>query len=328
MKIIVTGGAGFIGSHLVESLVSDGHAVTVIDDFSSGERRNLAAVVKKIRIYVADIAKDRKLKQIFRGADWVFHLAARADIVPSITMPMRYHNTNVTGTINVLEAARLGRVKRFIYAASSSCYGVPERYPTDESAPIVPMYPYALTKYLGELAVLHWGQVYKLPVVSLRLFNVYGPRSRTSGVYGAVFGTFLAQKLVGKPFTVVGDGTQKRDFTYVTDVAQAFINAAKSNIKNEIINIGTGKPQSINTLVKLIGGPVVHIPKRPGEPDRTQADIRKAKRLLSWSPKVPFEKGVSLLLANIDLWKDAPVWTPKKIEKATKDWFTYLSNTA
>ncbi len=325
MKVIVTGGAGFIGSHLVEALVSDGHTVTVIDDFSSGERRNLAAVVKKIRIYVADIAKDRKLKQIFRGTDWVFHLAARADIVPSITMPLLYHNINVTGTINILEAARLGRVKRFIYAASSSCYGVPERYPTDEFALIAPMYPYALTKYLGELAVLHWGQVYKLPILSLRLFNVYGPRSRTSGLYGAVFGTFLAQKRAGKPLTVVGNGSQVRDFTYVTDVARAFVKAAGSDISNEVINIGTGKPQSINSLVKLIGGHATHIPKRPGEPDKTQADIRKAKRLLHWKPTTSFEDGVKLMLAHIDNWKDAPVWTPKKIEKATKDWFAYLT---
>ena len=325
MKVIVTGGAGFIGSHLVEALVRDGHAVTVIDDFSSGERRNLAAVVRKIRIYSADIARDRKLKQIFRGTDWVFHLAARADIVPSITMPLLYHNTNVTGTINVLEAARAAKVARFIYAASSSCYGVPERYPTDESAPIALMYPYALTKYLGELAVLHWGSVYKLPVVSLRLFNVYGPRSRTSGLYGAVFGTFLAQKLARKPLTVVGNGSQVRDFTYVTDVVHAFIKAAQSSVKNEVINIGTGKPQSINTLVKLIGGQVTYIPKRPGEPDRTQADIRKTKRLLHWKPTTSFKDGVKLMLMNINAWKDAPVWTPKKIEKATKDWFAYLT---
>lgn len=322
MKIIVTGGAGFIGSHLVDRLVADGHRVTVIDNLSSGNIKNLASVAPKIRFITADITSSRL---IFRDCDWVFHLAARADIVPSITMPKLYHATNVTGTINVLEAARLGRVKRFVYAASSSCYGVPERYPTDESAPIAPMYPYALTKYLGELTVLHWGQVYKLPVVSLRLFNAYGPRSRTSGLYGAVFGTFLAQKLAGKPFTVVGDGTQKRDFTYVTDVVHAFIKAAESSVKNEVINIGTGKPQSINTLVKLIGGQVTYISKRPGEPDRTQTDIRKAKRLLHWKPITSFENGVKIMLTNINAWKDAPVWTPKKIEKATKDWFAYLA---
>lgn len=321
MNVIVTGGAGFIGSHLVERLVADGHSVTVIDNLSSGKIKNLNSVATKIHFIRADIASARL---IFRDCDWVFHLAAKADIVPSITMPKLYHATNVTGTINVLEAARLGRVKRFIYAASSSCYGVPERYPTDESATIAPMYPYALTKYLGELAVLHWGQVYKLPVVSLRLFNAYGPRSRTSGLYGAVFGTFLAQKRAGKPLTVVSNGKQLRDFTYITDVVEAFVKAARSDVSGEVINIGTGKPQSINTLVKLIGGRVVHIPKRPGEPDRSQADIRKAKRLLHWKPTTSFEKGVKVMLANIDAWKDAPVWTPKTIARATKEWFTYL----
>lgn len=321
MKAIVTGGAGFIGSHLVERLVADGHRVTVIDNLSSGNKKNLASVASKIRFVRADITKQ---KLIFGPCDWVFHLAARADIVPSITMPVVYHETNVTGTVNALEAARAAGAKRFIYAASSTCYGLAKLFPTPETAPIQTMFPYALTKYLGESYVLHWGSLYKLPVVSLRMFNVYGPRSRTSGLYGAVFGTFLAQKIADIPLTVVGDGKQKRDFTYVTDVVDAFIKAAESRISGEIINIASGKSQSIKTLVTLIGGSVVHIPKRPGEPDRTQADIGKAKRLLHWKPATSFEDGVKIMLSNIDGWKNAPVWTPKKIEKATKDWFAYL----
>jgi UDP-glucose 4-epimerase len=216
-------------------------------------------------------------------------------------------------------------VKKLVYAASSSCYGIPDAYPTPEIAEIRPQYPYALTKYLGEQIVLHWGKVYKLPVISLRLFNLYGLRSRTSGTYGAVLGIFLAQKLAGRPFTVVGDGTQKRDFVYVSDVVDAFIRAASSDIKNEVFNVGSGDPQDINTLVSLLGGEKVYIPKRPGEPDCTWADITKIKRMLGWQPCISLKEGIEIILKNIDYWKGAPVWTPQKIEEATGDWFKYLS---
>jgi UDP-glucose 4-epimerase len=230
------------------------------------------------------------------------------------------------GTMNVVEASRLAGVKKFIYTASSSCYGIPPKgyYPTPETAPMNPQYPYALTKYLGEETALHWGQVYDLPVISLRLFNVYGPRSRTSGTYGAVFGVFLAQKLDGKPFTIVGDGNQTRDFIYVTDVADAFVTAAYSDLETGVFNVGTGNPQSINTLVALLEGEKIHIPKRPGEPDSTWADISRIRWELGWNPKISFEDGVANILENIDYWKEAPVWTPDKIEEATKDWFKYL----
>lgn len=328
-KCIVTGGAGFIGSHLVERLITDGYDVTVIDNFCTGRRINLEHIKSKsLHIVRADISKLSSWLQYFQHVDWVFHLAARADIVPSIVDPIAYHKSNVDGTANVLVASQKARVKRFVYAASASCYGIPKKIPTPETAAISPQYPYALTKNIGEQYVMHWGQVYKLPVVSLRLFNVYGPRSRTSGTYGAVFGTFLAQKLAGKPFTVVGDGEQTRDFTYVTDVVDAMVVAANSGVTVDVFNVGSGGTYSVNTLVKLLGGKVVHIPKRPGEPDKTLADITKIKRILKWKPKVSFESGVQKLLENIDYWKRAPVWTPKKIEKATKDWFTYLSDTS
>jgi UDP-glucose 4-epimerase len=186
------------------------------------------------------------------------------------------------------------------------------------------MYPYALTKYFGEQYVMHWDQTYNLPCLSLRLFNVYGPRSRTSGTYGAVFGVFLAQKLAGKPFTVVGDGTQTRDFTYVTDVVNAFIKAAESDKRGEIYNVGSGGTYSVNNLVQLLGGEIVYIPKRPGEPDCTFADIHKIQHDLGWSPKISFENGVKQILNNIELWRDAPVWDEKTIASATKDWFSYL----
>lgn len=321
IKTIVTGGAGFIGSHLVERLLESGHQVTVLDNFSTGRRENLARLKgnKRLKVVECDITQPLKFQ-----ADWVFHLAALADIVPSIVKPLDYHRVNVDGTVNVLEAARRAGVKRFIYAASSSCYGIPDKYPTDENADIRPQYPYALTKYIGESYVLHWGKVYKLPVVSLRLFNVYGPRSRTSGAYGAVFGVFLAQKLAGLPFTVVGDGKQTRDFTFVTDVVEAFIKAAKSNISGEVFNVGSGKTYSINTLVKLLGGKVTYIPKRPGEPDSTQADISKITKMLGWRSKISFGEGVKILLKNIEYWKNAPVWSAAKIKKETKEWFRYL----
>lgn len=325
-RIIVTGGAGFIGSHLIEQLIKDGNAVSVLDNFSTGRPENLNHIENRndLEIVNVDVADFGKIKKYFNNVEWVFHLAGLADIVPSIKNPLNYYHSNVAGTVSVLEASRLAGIKRFVYAASSSCYGIPKLYPTPETAEIQPRYPYALTKYIGELNTLHWGQIYKLPVISLRLFNVYGPRLRTSGVYGAVFGVFLAQKLAGKPFTVVGDGTQSRDFTFVTDVVRAFIMAAESNINNEVFNVGSGNSYSINRLAELLKGPIVYIPKRPGEPDRTQADVIKIKQALGWENETSFENGVKILLDNIDYWKDAPVWDSEKIRQATKEWFEYL----
>lgn len=328
MKTVVTGGAGFIGSHMVDRLLSDGHQVIAIDNFSTGRPENLARQKGHMNLHVvdADVNDTATISHCFEGADWVFHFAALADIVPSIQHPEKYFRSNVDGTFNVLELCREKGVKRFIYAASSSCYGIPDIYPTPETAEIRTEYPYALTKYLGERLVLHWGYVYKLPVISLRFFNVYGPRSRTSGTYGAVFGVFLAQKLKGLPFTIVGDGTQTRDFTFVTDVVEACIMAAASDLKCEVMNVGSGGTYSVNRLVELLGGKnVVHIPKRPGEPDCTFADITRIRDLLGWEPEVSFEEGVKIMLKNIDYWRAAPVWTPETIASATKDWFKYLS---
>lgn len=327
-RVLVTGGAGFIGSHLVERLLNDGHEVTILDNLSTGRRENLVRLcdLPNFHFHCADITERKTIGPWFNGIDWVFHLAGLADIVPSIQDPFKYHRANVEGTIAVLEASRSAGVRRFIYAASSSCYGIPDQFPTPESAPPRPMYPYALTKYIGEQYVLHWAVVYKTPCVSLRLFNVYGPRSRTSGAYGAVFGVFFAQKLAGKPFTVVGNGTQTRDFTYVTDVVDAFVRAAESEIKGEVFNVGSDNTYSVNYLASLIGGDVVHVPKRPGEPDCTFADITKISRMLGWRPKVSFEEGVRLMLEHIDQWRGGPVWDEKMIADATRDWFRYLSD--
>ncbi|MGH7775163.1 MAG: SDR family oxidoreductase [Candidatus Binatia bacterium] len=327
---IITGGAGFIGSHLADRLISEGHPVTVLDNFSTGRPENLAHRRRHphLRLVQVDVMDYDAISPYFEGVEWVFHLAALADIVPSIQRPLDYHRANVDGTISVLEAARAAGVTKFVYAASSSCYGIPDIYPTPETAPIRPQYPYALTKYLGEHYVLHWSHVYRLPALSLRLFNVYGPRGRNSGTYGAVFGVFLAQKLNDQPLTVVGDGTQARDFTFVTDVVDAIVTAARSDLNGEVLNVGSGKTYAINRLVELLGGEVTFIPKRPGEPDCTMADISKIRRLLGWEPKISFEEGVQIMLENIGDWRQAPVWTPEKIEEATRDWFEHLTGHA
>lgn len=333
MISLVTGGCGFIGSHMVDRLLAEGHTVRVIDDFSTGRPENLKHHEGHpcLRIVEADICDHERIAPLFEGVDWAFHMAALADIVPSIQRPEDYFHSNVDGTFSVLQAARKAGVKRFLYTASSSCYGIPDHFPTDERAEIRPEYPYALTKRMGEELALHWHRVYGLPVVSLCLFNVYGPRSRTSGTYGAVFGVFLGQKLAGKPYTVVGTGEQTRDFTYVTDVVDAFWAAACSDVSGERFNVGSGHTYPVNRLVELLGGPdaqVVHIPKRPGEPDQTWADTSKIRAALGWEPKVGLEEGVGHLLDDIDYWRAAPVWTPEGIEEATADWFKYLGGRA
>ena len=327
MRALVTGGAGFIGSHLAERLLAEGHQVAVLDNLAAGRLKNLSHLRDRegLSVHRADVADLDSIRPFFEGVDWVFHLAALADIVPSIVSPLAYHRANVGGTVSVLEASRAVKVRRFIYAASSSCYGFPKILPTPETAEIQPQYPYALTKYIGEQYVLHWGRVYGLPVLSLRLFNVYGPRSRTSGAYGAVFGVFLAQKLHGEPFTVVGDGTQSRDFTFVSDVVEAMVMAARSDLRQEALNVGSGQTSSVNRLVELVGGQVVYVPKRPGEPDRTHADISRIQKLLGWQPRVSFEDGVTVMLDNIEYWREAPLWTPETIAEATRAWFQHLS---
>jgi len=327
-KALVTGGAGFIGSHLVDRLLADSHEVIAIDNLANGRRQNLSSAMENPRFTFveADVADFDAVRPAFDGVDWVFHLAALADIVPSIERPTDYFRANVVGTECVLEAARAAQVKRFIYAASSSCYGIPDRTPTPETAEIRPEYPYALTKNLGEQLVQHWGKVYGLPYISLRFFNVYGPRARTSGTYGAVFGVFLAQKLKGRPLTIVGDGTQTRDFTYVADVAAAIVRAAeREDVRDRILNVGSGGTYSVNRLVELLGGEKTYIPKRPGEPDCTFADTALIREVLGWEPQISFEDGVKKMLNHIRDWESAPVWTPETIQEATKVWFYNLS---
>jgi UDP-glucose 4-epimerase len=326
---VVTGGAGFIGSHMVDLLLARGHAVRVVDNLVGGRESNLSHHGDENRLSFErkDIRTLRADEPLFRDADYVFHFAGIGDLVPSIERPADYMDVNVQGAVRVLECARAAGAKKFIYAASSSCYGLAD-VPTREDHPIRPEHPYALSKYLGEQAAMHWHRVYRLPVNSIRIFNAYGPRVRTTGVYGAVFGVFFKQKLAGKPLTVIGDGSQRRDFLFVTDVAEAFLRAAETERAGEIWNLGAGNPQSINVLAALLGGPVVHIPKRPGEPDCTWADIGKIQRDLGWRPTVPFEDGVRRMMADIEWWRDAPLWDPQSIAQATKTWFEYLGREA
>jgi UDP-glucose 4-epimerase len=326
-RAVVTGGAGFIGSHMVDLLVDRGYSVVVIDNLVTGRAENLARHRREPRVafHEIDMCAVAADSRLFKDVDHVFHFGGIGDIVPSIERPLEYMRANVDGTLAILEASRHAGVRKFVYAASSSCYGMATELPTTEGAPIRPEYPYALSKYLGESAALHWAQVYRLPVISIRMFNVYGPRVRTTGAYGAVFGVFLAQKLHGKPFTVVGDGSQRRDFVFVTDVARAYLMAAESAETNQIFNLGSGNPQTINHLIDLMGGDVVHVPKRPGEPECTWADVGRIQRALGWKPEVAFPQGVAAMLGQIEEWRAAPLWTPEKIEAATRTWFEHLA---
>ena len=324
---LVTGGAGFIGSHMVDLLAEKGFKVRIIDNLAGGSLDNIVQHSKNKNIILeeTDLRCLSAESKIFSDLKYVFHFAGIGDIVPSIEKPVDYMSVNVMGTLNVLEACRKAALEKFVYAASSSCYGL-ARTPTDESEPITTLYPYALSKFQGEQTSLNWQRIYGIPVNSIRIFNAYGTRSRTSGAYGAVFGTFLKQKLEGKPFTVVGDGSQRRDFLYVTDVVKAFWHAAETPLVGELWNLGGGCPQSVNRLVELLGGEVEYIPKRPGEPDCTWANIDKIKEELGWEPKISFEEGVKLVLADIEYWRAAPLWDAASIEGATKTWFKVLGH--
>lgn len=326
---VVTGGAGFIGSHMVDLLLKKNFKVRVIDTLVGGHEKNLYHHKDNpdLEVHIEDIRYLPSDTKIFKNVSYVFHFAGIGDIIPSIENPTEYMETNVQGTIKILECSRVAKIKKFVYAASSSCYGL-AKTPTNENHPIDPQYPYALSKLLGENAVMHWLKVYKVQANSIRIFNAYGTRVRTTGAYGAVFGVLLKQKLENKPLTIVGNGEQKRDFVYVTDVAKAFYLASQSSLSGRIYNLGANNPQSINYLSKLIGGKVTYIPERPGEPKVTWADTNLIKSDLKWEPKITFEDGVSKMLKNIDHWKDAPLWDKDKIENATKLWFDLLSKTS
>lgn len=298
-KSIVTGGAGFIGSNLVDRLITEGHQVIVLDNFISGSKKNLSHHSKKnLKIIKIDISKNKKLYKYFKDVSYVFHLAGLAEIIPSIKNPRKYFINNTLGTLNVLEAAKKVRVKKFIYAASSSCYGSPKKFPTKENEKIDTKHPYAFTKFLGEEAVMNYANFFNMPNISCRFFNVYGPRLNTRGQYGAVFGNFLKQTQNKKPLTIVGNGNQTRDFIHVDDLTNAFIKLIRSKLRNKIYNLGSGKETSINKIASIIGGKKTFIPKRPSEPNRSLASISKIKKDINWKPKISINDGVKKLFSN------------------------------
>jgi UDP-glucose 4-epimerase len=330
LKILITGAAGFIGSHLVDFFLKKKKikSITGIDNLEDGSLKNLKEANKstKFKFYKANLCNLKSVQKLFKNIDYVFHLAAYSDVVPSINHPRDYMYNNIVSTLNVLSCMKKYKIKKIIFAASSSCYGIPKTYPTKESEKIDCKYPYSKSKNICEDIIIHWSKIYKFRYISLRLFNVYGVRSRTNSAYGAALGVFLKQKLSRKPFTIVGNGNQKRDFIYVTDVCKAFYKSLNKNVSNKIFNIGSGKPKSINYLISLIKGEKIFIKKRPGEPFITHANISKAKKYLNWRPLISLEDGIKIVLDDILYWKKAPLWDKKKIYSATKEWFRYLKN--
>lgn len=289
-KVVITGGAGFIGSHIVDLCVARGYETHIIDDLSSGKESNIN---KKAIFHNADVRNRDAITPIIAGATYVFHTAARARVQFSIEHPIKSTEANVMGTLMVLMAARDGKVKRVIYSASSSAYGDQTQMPLREDMALNPLSPYGLQKHVGELYARVWQKVYGLESVCLRYFNVYGPRLDPEGDYALVIGKFLKQRREGTPLTVTGDGTQTRDFTHVRDVARANLLAAESKKvgKGEVINIGAGRNIAIKALAKLVGGKVEHIPPRL-EPHDTLADNSLAKKLLGWTPEISLEDGI------------------------------------
>ncbi len=292
-KIIVTGGAGFIGSNLVDALIEKGADVHVIDNLSGGKKEN---VNENATLHVVDLRNLDEITPIINGAEYVFHFAALPRVQYSIEHPVETNDVNVNGTLNVLIAAQKGGVKRVVYSASSSAYGDQKEMPLIETMTANPKSPYGLQKYIGELYCKVWSAVHELETVSLRYFNVYGKGQNPDGAYALVVGKFLRQKAEGKPMTICGDGNNTRDFTNVKDVVRANILAAQSEKvgKGEVMNIGAGDNHSVNNIAKLIGGEVEYVEARL-EPANTLADTTKAKELIGWEPTITLEQGLKEL---------------------------------
>ena len=293
MKYVVTGGAGFIGSNLVDELIKNGHDVHIVDNFSSGKKENCNS---KATVHCLDISKSKNLKKIsevLNGCDAVFHCAASARVQPSIADPINYEKNNTIGLINILKTAVDLNVRRFIYSASSSAYGSTDQLPSHENDLANPISPYASQKYYGEITCRMFSEVYNIETVSLRYFNVFGERQNLGGAYATVIGIFLDQLSKNIPLTVNGDGKQRRDFTYVGDVVNANILACNSpNVgKGEVINIGSGKNISIYTVAKMLSNSI-EFKKALKEPFANLASIEKAKKLLDWEPQTSLESWI------------------------------------
>lgn len=296
MHALVTGGAGFIGSNLVDALVGAGHHVRVLDNFATGKREYLN---RQAEFFELDFTNLDAIRPAFKDIDTVFHVGALPRVPLSIDQPRETHLANVDGTLNVLIAARDAKVRRVVYSASSSAYGEQATLPLHEDMRPHPMNPYALQKYIGEEYCRLFSSLYGLETVSLRYFNVYGPRMATEGAYVTVISVFRRQKSDGQMLTIVGDGKQTRDFTHVSDVVAANIRAMTSHTvgRGEVVNIGAGEPHSVMEVAKLFGQPMTHVPPRP-EATHTHADIRRARELLGWAPQVKFRDGIAQLLAE------------------------------
>ncbi len=322
---LVTGCAGFIGSHMCDYLLKKKLIVYGVDNLSSGKIKNIQHIKNKNFKFIKSDIKNLNFFSRKRKIDYIFHFAGNGELIPSIDNPIEYLKNNTVNTAIMLDQIVKNkiRIKKFVYAASSTCYGK-NNSKTNENSKINIEHPYALSKYLGEYCLLHWSKIYKIPSVSIRIFNAYGTRSRTNNAYGAVIGVFLKQKLSNYPLTIVGDGSQKRDFLYVTDVCDAFYKAVKLKSKFEILNLGFGKSKKINFLANLISDKKTYIPWRPGEPKNTEANISKIKKKLKWKPTISLKEGIKKIMKDIGYWENAPLWTKKKIKKATKNWQKYL----
>ncbi len=298
-KFLVTGGAGFIGTNLTQYLVGEGHEVVVVDDLSAGDAARLPATVQ---FYKLDIRDTEALADVCNGVDVIVHLAALPRVQFSIKNPAATHDVNVNGTLSVLEAARQAKVKRIVYAASSSAYGDQEVLPLSIDLPPQPKSPYALHKYIGEEYMRLWSQLFGIETVSLRFFNVYGPYLNPDGPYALVIGRFLKLAREQQPLTITGDGEQTRDFTHVSDVISAVYKASlKETVgKGEVLNVGAGKQTSISELAAIIGGDVEYVAARV-EPKHTLADISETKRLLDWEPQVVLDEGIAVLKKEFGL---------------------------
>jgi nucleoside-diphosphate-sugar epimerase len=291
--VLVTGGAGFIGSHLVEALLRFGCAVRVLDNFSTGRHDHVSAAAEVINADIRDLAA---ISSAFRQVDCVFHTAALARVPLSIDRPMETHLVNLNGTLNVLLAARDAGVRRVVFSGSSSVYGEQQRLPLQEDMTPNPLSPYALQKLAGEQYTRLFSRLYSMETLTLRYFNVFGPRMSTAGAYATVIGAFLRASAAGQPLSIFGDGEQTRDFTHVRDVVQANLLAMDSAIADgRSLNVGQGRSVSVNWIAKKIGGPTVHQPARPGEPRHTLADCSNARKVLGWTARVSTEDGLDEL---------------------------------
>jgi UDP-glucose 4-epimerase len=303
MRALVIGGAGFIGSHLADALVREGCAVRILDNFATGQRENVNSAADVIE---GDIREIASIRPAFAGVDCVFHTAALPRVMLSIEHPVETHMVNVVGTLNALIAARDAKVGRFIYSGSSSVYGDQDVLPLRETMTPNPLNPYALQKLAGEQYTRMFHRLFGMPTLTLRYFNVYGPRMTTEGAYVTVIGVFIRERLAGRPLTIHGDGSQTRDFTHVSDVVRANLAAMKCAIADgRAINIGRGSALSVNSIAAIVGGPVVHRERRPGDPRATLADLNESRKVLGWEPQADTAAAVRELAAAAGCPTDA-----------------------